>query len=63
MTTNDVKNNRVDLHIHPSCDEKHICIANGSLIVDDGEVLDYEGNHNRYTFNWFKNATIKERPL
>lgn len=44
MTTNDVLNNRVDLHIHPSCDAKHICTANGSLIVDDGEVLNYEGN-------------------
>lgn len=34
------------------------CSAGGRLLVDDGEVLDYDGYQNRYQFNFTANCTV-----
>lgn len=55
-TTHQTTLTPVDLHIHPtyilSNDTNDTCQASGRLLVDDGEVLDYVGYQNRYTFNF-----------
>jgi hypothetical protein len=47
----DIQQEAVDLHIHPNF-ENGKCTAAGRLLVDDGEVLDYAGQQNRYNFNF-----------
>lgn len=62
-TTDQVGQNPLDLHIHPTFKEKdedaHTgeCKAKGRFLNDDGLVLDYVGYQNRYDFDFKANCT------
>lgn len=55
-------NNAVDLHIHPTCNDKKECSAMGTLLNDDGEVLNYKDAQNRYGFNFSMKADTPATP-
>lgn len=58
--TKDLQNNAVDLHIHPTCNaDKSECSATGTLLNDDGIVLNYKDAQNRYAFSFsLKQASL-----
>jgi len=61
-TTKDLQSNPVDLHIHPTCMDNKECGANGTLLNDDGEVLNYMDAQNRYSFNFTMKADTPAAP-
>lgn len=48
----EIQQKPVDLHIHASHSDNGTCNAAGRLLVDDGEVLEYDGFQNRYVFSF-----------